>query len=115
MPESLRIPLRTTAMRAMRPPRSPPNRITPPDPQPVLIRLGRAFADFVHGHARRVAVVSEGFREDLAARGIARARVSVVRNWVDGERFSPGTGDGARVRRELALEGKFVVLFAGTM
>jgi colanic acid biosynthesis glycosyl transferase WcaI len=82
---------------------------------PLLVRAARLFADFVHGRAARLAVISEGFREALASRGIPRERIGLLPNWVDTERFRPGLQARERLRRELRLDGAFVVLFAGTM
>lgn len=80
----------------------------------LLIRIARSMADFIHSRAGRIAVISNGFRDAVTARGIPDARVSIVPNWVDVERFDPRV-DASVLRRTLALEGKFVVLFAGTI
>ena len=82
---------------------------------PGLVAAARAFADFVHRHASLLGVISEGFRTSLASRGIPEARIRTFPNWVDEERFRPCPEDHAAQRASLGVEGKFVVLFAGTM
>ncbi|MDR1853403.1 MAG: glycosyltransferase, exosortase A system-associated [Azoarcus sp.] len=67
--------------------------------------------------ARRVAhvfTICEGLRADLAARGIAADKITVIPNAVDVENFSPGGKADPELRRSLGLEGATVVGFIGS-
>jgi colanic acid biosynthesis glycosyl transferase WcaI len=67
----------------------------------------------LYARADRIVVVSEPFVGALAARGVDPARVSVVTNGVDLERFRPMPAEND-VRAELGLSGKFVAMYVGT-
>lgn len=63
--------------------------------------------------ADAVVVVSDGFRDDLASRGVEPSKVHTVRNGVDLSRFRPG-GDPAPGRERLGVgEGDVLVLYIG--
>lgn len=78
----------------------------------VLIGLLERVELFLYRRASRVVVVTKSFREQIAARGIARDKISVVTNGVDLERFSPGEKD-EELARSNGLTNKFVVLYLG--
>ncbi|MHB8420477.1 MAG: glycosyltransferase family 4 protein [Myxococcales bacterium] len=63
--------------------------------------------------ADRIVTVTDSFVEEIASTGVARSKLSVVKNGVDLELFRPGPRDD-RLRRELGLEGKFVATYIGT-
>ena len=60
-----------------------------------------------------VVVVSEGFRDDLVARGVTPDKVHTIRNGVDLDRFQPG-GDPEAGRAALEVpDGHTLVLYLG--
>ncbi|HSH59523.1 MAG TPA: glycosyltransferase family 4 protein, partial [Acidimicrobiales bacterium] len=66
--------------------------------------------------ADAVVVVSDGFREHIAARGIPEAKVHTIRNGVDLDRFTPTTPDDtttATRARLGAAPGDTLVLYLG--
>jgi glycosyltransferase involved in cell wall biosynthesis len=67
---------------------------------------------FLYRRATRVVTVTASFRDHIAGRGIDAAKIAVVTNGVDLDRFAPGPRD-AEFARAQALEGKFVVLYLG--
>ncbi len=67
---------------------------------------------FLYRRAARVVTVTKSFKEHIARRGIDAAKIGVVTNGVDLERFTPGPRDDAFARSE-GLAGKFVVLYLG--
>lgn len=77
---------------------------------PLLIRLSEGFERFLYKRADLLVVNSPGFINHVRERG-ARA-VSLVPNGADPEMFDPQE-EGADFRRRNALQGKFVVLYAG--
>lgn len=68
---------------------------------------------FLYRRAAAVVSVTESFREDLVARGIDRAKIHVVINGVDLDRYEPRPRDPG-LEREFGLEGKFVAGYMGT-
>ncbi len=63
--------------------------------------------------AREVAVISEGLKQDLVARGISPVKITVAANGVDVDRFRDHAPDGG-CGRAWALDGKRVVAYIGS-
>lgn len=61
----------------------------------------------------QIVALTGAFREDLVSRGIDPAKITVIRNGVDGSRYSPGPKNVA-LARKLGLEEKLVVGYIGT-
>lgn len=77
------------------------------------IRVLERIELFLYRRARAIVSVTESFREDLVARGIAPGKIHVVINGVDLDRYEPRPRDAA-LEREFDLEGKFVAGYMGT-
>ena len=67
---------------------------------------------FLYRAATRVVTVTESFVDEIAARGIDRAKISVVTNGVDLDLFRPGSRQAARAR--LGLPDGFIAAYVGT-
>ena len=63
--------------------------------------------------ADRLIVVSEELKAYCVGQGVEEARIQVIPNGVDTERFHPQL-DGAAQRRALGLDGRFVAGFVGS-
>jgi glycosyltransferase involved in cell wall biosynthesis len=73
------------------------------------------IAGFLYRAADHIVVVTHAFQKHLeTAWRVSHEKISVVENGVDSKLFHPGY-DGASIRRELGLEGKFVASYIGTM
>lgn len=71
-------------------------------------------AKFLYRRCDHLVVVTLAFKEYLATNWRVRPeKMSVVENGVETELFSPGEDEA--LRRELGLEGKFVVSYIGTL
>ena len=77
----------------------------------------KAIAGFLYERADRVVVVTPAFRDYLVEQWrIPPEKVSVVENGVEADSFSPQSGKSdMEVRRQLQVEGKFLVGYVGTM
>lgn len=64
-------------------------------------------------HADVIVVVSEVLKEELVSRGVGAERILVNPNGVHPDIYSPDV-DGSKIRKEYALENKFVYGFLGT-
>jgi colanic acid biosynthesis glycosyl transferase WcaI len=80
----------------------------------MLIRAFRGLERFTYKAARRITLLSEGMKENLLRKGVPASKIAVLPNWVDLEAVRPVEKENA-FRRELGLEGRFVVLFAGNL
>jgi glycosyltransferase involved in cell wall biosynthesis len=67
---------------------------------------------FLYRRATRVVTVTKSFKDHIARRGIDAAKIGVVTNGVDLDRFAPGPRD-REFARAVGLDGKFVVLYLG--
>jgi len=77
----------------------------------------RAFAwleQLTYRAARRVTVLSDGMKDNLLRKGAQSGRIAVIPNWVDLDAIRPVEKENS-FRKELGLEGQFVVLFAGNV
>jgi hypothetical protein len=61
-----------------------------------------------------VTTICEGLRTEIARRGVASSRITVVPNAVDAAEFPFGAPPDAALRHELGLDGKTVLGFAGS-
>ena len=76
--------------------------------------LSRAVETFVLRRADAVTTICEGLRSEIADRGVPESRVTVVPNGVDVDEFHFTARPDDALRRELGLDGKTVVGFAGS-
>jgi hypothetical protein len=77
-------------------------------------RLSRALETYALRRADRITTICDGLRREIAARGIQAARITVVPNAVDTDRFRFGAAPDEALRRRLGLEGATVLGFAGS-
>ncbi len=67
----------------------------------------------LYTRAARIVTVTQGIRSRLLQRGISPGKVALIPNGANTELFRRDPEGAARLRRELGLEGAFVVLYAG--
>ena len=80
----------------------------------LLYRMLKNIAGFLYRKANRIVVVTPAFREHLIQRwGVPPEKLSVVQNGVETKLFCPKPATD--IRRELAIENRFVVSYIGTM
>jgi glycosyltransferase involved in cell wall biosynthesis len=78
-----------------------------------VIKVLESVELFLYRRAAAIVPVTDSFREDLASRGIDRAKIHVVINGVDLSQYEPRPRDAA-LAGEFGLAGKFVVGYLGT-
>ncbi len=79
-----------------------------------LMRRARTLERWSYRRAKYVCAVNEGIRDALLHKGVPAEKVLSLPNGVDSELFVPMAPDN-KLRMELGLAGKHVVLYAGTM
>lgn len=77
-----------------------------------LVPVLAAWSRFTYRQAKRIAVLSKGFKETLAARGVPPEKIAVIPNWCDPVSVLPGPVDPEEAR---LLDGRFNVVMAGNM
>ncbi len=78
------------------------------------IRFAKGLEKWVYGLADTIAVISDGFARNLRSKGVPEAKLAVLPNWVDTDLLKPGPKDNP-VSRRYGLDGKFVVMYSGTI
>jgi glycosyltransferase involved in cell wall biosynthesis len=72
------------------------------------------FFNLIYRKASHVLVLSPGFREVLVARGVSRAKVSVIYNWCDEENIHPVRPD-PDLAVKLGMNGRLNIVYAGNV
>lgn len=78
------------------------------------IRFWERIEKFVYRHSRRIFAISEEFRDNLQAKGVAAHQIAVIPNFVDDERIRPLPRHNP-LAAMYGLQNKFVVLYAGNV
>lgn len=81
---------------------------------PKTIARLRKMEDFVYRRAKKITVISDGFKQNLIEKGVPAEKIDVIPNFIDLEYVMPTPKSNA-FAREHGLENKFVVMFAGNM
>lgn len=79
------------------------------------MRALEAACRWEYRRADRVVALSDGMADLLEARGVARERLRVIRNWADERRLTSSYDAAARDRARSIIGNGFSVLFAGQM
>lgn len=81
---------------------------------PLLIALSRWLERFLYARADHILVNSPAYRDYMLVRGVSPEKVSLISNGVDPGMFDP-QDDGAALRGEWGLAGRFIVTYAGAL
>lgn len=77
-------------------------------------RATRWLESWVFRRANAVTTICEGLRSEIAGRGIAPDKITIIPNAVDIERFAPLETADAALKQELGLDGSTVLGFLGS-
>jgi glycosyltransferase involved in cell wall biosynthesis len=80
---------------------------------PRFIRWATALEERCYRRARRIVVVTQGIHDRLVERGIPARKLALIPNGANTDLFRYRPEAGRAVRRELGLEGRFLVIYAG--
>lgn len=81
---------------------------------PLIIALSRWLENFLYKRADHILVNSPAYRDYMLAKGVPENKVTYIAYGADVDMFDPSI-DGSSIRRELNVEDKFVVLYAGAL
>jgi colanic acid biosynthesis glycosyl transferase WcaI len=79
-----------------------------------LAGLFRKLELLIYKRARKVTVISEGFKQNLVKKGVSSGKVEIIYNWIDSSEIVPQPRDNDFSQKH-GLNGKFVVLYSGTI
>lgn len=77
-------------------------------------RFSRALESFALHRADQITTICEGLRGDIASRGVAADKVTVIPNAVDVASFQFGVPPDEALQQRLGLQGATVIGFAGS-
>ncbi len=80
----------------------------------VVLALIRTVVKFIYRGAERINVITEGYWDNLVAQGVSAEKLSLIHCWPGSGQFDPVPLDPRFARAE-QLEGRFNVIYAGTM
>lgn len=81
---------------------------------PFIISLSRWLERFLYKRANHILVNSPAYRDYMLAKGVPENKVTYIAYGTDIDMFNPSI-DGSSIRKELGLDDKFVVLYAGAL
>ena len=80
-----------------------------------LIWVFRTLEKFAYRHASKIAVIADGFTDNLLNKQVPAQKLVQIPNWVDINFIRPLPKAESSFRRENELQGKFVVLYSGNI
>ena len=72
------------------------------------------FCKYVYSNAKKIVVLSPGFKSALIERGVSESKIEVIYNWCDDTQINE-KNIRTDLKEILGMAGKFNILFAGTM
>lgn len=80
----------------------------------LLWKIGRMIEDFTYRNCDKIVVISQDFKRNIMAKGVAEDKIEVIYNWVDEKAVVPVAPDHNILYDELSLpKEKFYVVYAG--
>jgi glycosyltransferase involved in cell wall biosynthesis len=76
--------------------------------------LGRWLEKFLYARATHILVNSPAYKDYMIGKGVPETKITFIAYGTDVDMFNP-QADGSSIRKELGLEDKFVVLYAGAL
>ncbi len=81
---------------------------------PLAVWLAHRWCNLTYKCATKIVASTPGFKQKMVERGVPAEKIEVVYNWCDDTRISASEKD-AKLAKELGMEGKFNIVFAGNM
>ncbi|MBL8089392.1 MAG: glycosyltransferase family 4 protein [Anaerolineales bacterium] len=81
---------------------------------PLVILLARWLEKFLYNRATHILVNSPAYKEYMINKDVPENKITYIPYGTDIDMFNPSI-DGSSIRKELKLEDKFIVLYAGAL
>ena len=82
---------------------------------PLGIRVFEALEKFAYYSATKISVITDGFVDNLTAKGVPAEKITCISNWVDVNFIRPLPKANNAFRKAHQLDNKFVVLYSGNI
>lgn len=80
----------------------------------VLWKIGRKIEDYTYQNADKIIVISEGFKNNIMAKGAPEEKIEVISNWIDLDSVHPVGREENKLLSEFSIAPtKFLVVYAG--
>ena len=77
------------------------------------IKMSTVLEEAIYRASKKIVVVTKGIRDSLDQRGFDNGKIAVIPNGATVDSFFKDDDAGLKKRRELGLEDKFTILYAG--
>jgi glycosyltransferase involved in cell wall biosynthesis len=81
---------------------------------PIIIGLARWLEMFLYARATHILVNSPAYKKYMIEKGVPEKKITFIPYGTDIDMFNPNV-DGTKIRQELGLDDKFVVVYAGAL
>lgn len=81
---------------------------------PLAIKMAKKFEKWAYDKSDSIIVISEGFKNNLLAKGVPEKKIKIIPNWVDTDFISPLPKNNP-LSQLLRLNKTFVIMHAGTL
>lgn len=78
------------------------------------VKIVGRFAKFIYQRADALAVISNGFRQNLLEKGVAPKKIHVILNWANENLYVPMARDES-LAEHCGMRGRFNAVYAGSM
>ncbi len=79
-----------------------------------VTRLLFSMEKYFYRKASHIAVISEGFKNNLVSKGVSESKITVIPVWADPDQIKPMEKEN-HLKKELDLSWKFVILYSGNL
>jgi colanic acid biosynthesis glycosyl transferase WcaI len=81
---------------------------------PLAIRMAKKFEKWAYDKSDAIVAISQGFKNNLIAKGVPAKKIKIIPNWVDTDFISPLSKNNP-LSQQLRLNKSFVIMHAGTL
>lgn len=81
---------------------------------PLAIKMAKKFEKWAYDKSDSIIVISEGFKNNLLAKGVPEKKIKIIPNWVDTDFINPLPKNNP-LSQLLRLNKSFVIMHAGTL
>jgi len=78
------------------------------------IKAALAFEKWIYTQSDAIIVISEGFKQNLMAKGVCKNKLFIIANWVDTDFLCPYPKEN-KIARKFDLHDRFVLMYSGTI
>ncbi len=81
---------------------------------PIIVGLARWLENFLYARATHILINSPAYKKYMVDKGVPEKKITFIPYGTDVEMFNPNV-DGALIRKQLGLDDKFAVVYAGAL